>query len=100
MSLRGRRGRTTGLRDELEADILPRQLRALEQVAGRLQDERPRPAPAFLARLDDRIRGTAPGTDTPLPAQWRLWAALTLTSGLVLLVVVALLVAAGEPGGH
>jgi hypothetical protein len=100
MSPRGDRDRTAELRDELEADILPRQLRALERVAGRLRDERPTPAPAFRARLDNRIRGTAPGTDAPAPAPWRLWAALTLTSGLVLLVAVALLVAAGEPGGH
>jgi hypothetical protein len=100
MSPRGNRERTRELRDELDANILPRQRRALELLADRLSDERPLPGPALWERLDDLMRELPARTGVPRPASWRLWAALSLASGLALLVVVALLVAAGEPGGH
>jgi hypothetical protein len=105
MSPRGDRGRIGELRDELEPNILPRQLHALGRVAARLDDERPLPAQDFKARLADRIRALTPGgvvprtADSPF-ARWRLWAAVWLAAGLGLLVLVAILVAAGEPGGR
>jgi hypothetical protein len=88
----------------LEPRMLPRHRRALEGVAARLTDERPAPAPAFLARLEDRVgeldeadydRPRASG-----PTHWRLGTAVFVALGLALLVVAALMVAAGAPGGH
>ena len=89
---------------DLEPHMLRRQLRALELTAARLSDERPAPAPAFVARLEGRIGELdASDYDRPRPsgaAQWGLGAAVCLALGLALLVVAALMVAAGAPGGH
>ena len=51
MSVGDRRRGSAGLRNELDPNIMPRQMRALEEVATRLLDERPAPDPAFRAQL-------------------------------------------------
>ena len=88
---------------DLEPHMLRRQLRALELTAARLSDERPAPAPAFVARLEGRI-GELDASDydrpRPQPRWWGLGTAVCLALGLALLVVAALMVAAGAPGGH
>ena len=86
-----------GLRDELAPNIMPRQMRALEQVATRLLDERPSPDPAFRTQLDGRVRELAAGIHGPKPWHWRLGAAVCLVSGLALLVVAVILT--GQLGG-
>ncbi|MGH2950655.1 MAG: hypothetical protein ACRDKX_01250 [Solirubrobacterales bacterium] len=83
------------LRGELEPNILPRQLRALERVAARLIDERPAPPPRFRDRLEGRVRELATQTHSPGPPTWRLGAAICLGSGFALLFVAAILSAAG-----
>jgi hypothetical protein len=87
---------------DLEPHMLRRQLRALELTAARLSDERPAPAPAFVARLEGRI-GELDASGRPRPSgptRWGLGTAACLALGLALLVLAALMVAAGAPGGH
>jgi hypothetical protein len=81
------------LRDELEPNVLPRQLRALEQVAARLVADRPPPAAAFRAQLDARIREMGVSTRGGAPWRWRLAAAVCLLLGFALLAVAAILAA-------
>jgi hypothetical protein len=81
------------LRDELEPNVLPRQLRALEQVAARLVADRPPPAAPFRAQLDARIREVGVRTRGGAPWRWRLGAAICLVLGLALLAVAAILAA-------
>jgi hypothetical protein len=91
---------TDELRAELEPNILPRQLRALQGVASRLSDGRPAPTPEYRARLDGRMRELADQARVTAPSNWRLPGALLFGSGLALLLLVAILVAAGAPGGR
>jgi hypothetical protein len=91
---------TEQLRGELEPNILPRQLRALERVAARLSDQRPAPSPDFRSRLDARVRELAKHARAPATTSWRLPGALLLGSGLGVLLLVAFLVAIGAPGGR
>jgi hypothetical protein len=88
------------LSDDLEPNILPRQRRALERVAARLTAKRPAPSPGFRASLDGRVRELVGHARGPTASGWRLSTALLLGLGFASLVVVAILVAAGEPGGH
>jgi hypothetical protein len=89
---------------DLEPHMLRGQVRALERTAARLSDERPDPAPAFVARLEGRIGELdAADYDRPRasgPVRWGLGTAVCLALGVALLVVAALMVAAGAPGGH
>jgi hypothetical protein len=89
------RKRAAELRRELEPNILPRQLRALDRVAARLIEERPVPADGFRDRLEGRVRELADQTHSPGSPTWRLGAAICLASGLALLLVAAILSAAG-----
>ena len=88
----------------LEPHILPRQLRALERTAARLDDARPTPDPVFLARLEAGIAElpseAARPRDVSVPSSWRLGSAACVLLGFGLLLVAALLVAGGAPGGH
>ncbi|MCD6016177.1 MAG: hypothetical protein K0R88_2261 [Solirubrobacterales bacterium] len=85
---------------QLEPQILPRQLRALELIAARLSDQRPAPDQAFVARLEDRIAGLPRDTDQPRDyaprSSWLLGTAVCLAIGFGLLLVAALLVAGGS----
>ena len=84
---------------DLEPHMLRRQLRALELTAARLSDERPAPAPAFVARIGEL---DASDYDRPRPSgavRWGLGTAVCLGLGLALLVVAALMVAAGASAG-
>jgi hypothetical protein len=77
--------------DRLEPHILPRQRRALERVAGRLQEERPAPDPEFRDWLGDRVAEWDAGRATGGLAGWRLGAALYLGAAGLLLLVAAIL---------
>ncbi len=78
---------TDGLQRELEPNILPRQLHALEAVAARLDTERPAPSQALRASLESELRelGVA-GL-----ASWRIPAWACIAAGLAVLLVTALL---------
>ena len=91
MSDGDRRRGSAGLRDELDPNIMPRQMRALEEVATRLLNERPAPDPAFRAQLDGRMRELGAGIRGGSPSYWRLGAAVCLLSGVALLVVAVIL---------
>jgi hypothetical protein len=93
----GDRRRSAGLRDELDPNIMPRQMRALEEVATRFLDERPSPDQAFRTQLDGRVRELAAGIHGLKPWHWRLGAVICLVSGVALLVVAVIL--AGQLGG-
>ena len=88
MSTSGRRQRSE-LHRELEPNILPRHMRALERVADRLDSERPRPDPEFRAALAERFGALAASADGPSPAPWRAPAIVAVALGLVLLTVAA-----------
>lgn len=75
------------LRRELEPDILPRQLRALERVAERLDDARPQPAPGFRAALDERIEALANRDGGPIGTRWLVPALAAVAAGLLLLLI-------------
>jgi hypothetical protein len=77
--------------DRLEPHILPRQRRALERIAGRLQDERPVPEEGFRDRLADRVAELDAARRTGVLAGWRRGAAVALGQGQVLLAVAAAL---------
>ena len=80
------------LRDELEPDILPRQLRALEALAGRLRDERPTPDPALRAELDALAGELSEQVSEEASAgPWRWRAAACLAGGLALFGLAAVL---------
>jgi hypothetical protein len=81
------------LKRELETDILPRQLRALERVAERLERERPYPDELFRAELQERIEMLAvrPGSDHAVATRWAGPAVAAAGLGLVLLAVAAAL---------
>jgi hypothetical protein len=84
------------LRDELEPEILPRQLRALEAVAGRLERERPVPDPAFVRRLSERLSELDPrAANGGATAPVRALAAACVGSGSLLLLIAAAWVALG-----
>jgi len=89
----GQGSSASGLRDELEPNVLPRQLRALERVAARLVADRPPPTEAFRAQLDARIGEMGVRTRGGAPWRWRLGAAICLMLGLALLAVAAILAA-------
>ena len=79
---------------ELEADILPRQLRALERVAERLEEARPTPEPDFRARLGEEIgdlSGTSVGIERGPVTSWVLPALGAVALGLALLAAAAAL---------
>ena len=88
---------------DLEPHMLRRQLRALELTAARQRRAAGpgtglrRPARGRIGELDasdyDRPRPSG-------PVRWGLRTAVCLALGLALLVVAALMVAAGAPGGH
>jgi hypothetical protein len=88
--------RLGGLGPELEPSILPRQLRALEEIGARLEQERPTPSPDFRGRLRGRVeeldRGADEGRGTPRSA---LLAAACFASGSFLLLIAAAWVALG-----
>jgi hypothetical protein len=69
---------------------MPRQMRALEEVATRLLTERPVPDPTFRAHLDGRVRELGAGI-RGRPSYWRLGAVVCLFSGLALLVLAVIL---------
>jgi hypothetical protein len=91
MSAGDRRRGSAGIRDELDPNIMPRQMRALEEVATRLLNERPAPHPAFRAQLDGRMRELGAGIRGGMPSYWRLGAIVCLLSGLALIVVAVIL---------
>ena len=81
------------LQRELEPHILPRQLRALERVAERLDAARPRPDVQFRADLQTQIEGLA-GRSAETAKSAERWLGLTLGAvalGLALLAVGAAL---------
>jgi hypothetical protein len=90
MSTSGRRQRSE-LHRELEPNILPRHMRALERVADRLETERPRPDPDFRAALAERFGALAASAGETSTAPWRAPAAAAVALGLVLLVAAAAL---------
>ena len=90
MSSRKGPEQTTELRDELGPGVLPRQLRVLERLAARLNDERPAPSPGFRAGLEESIGRLDDARDGALPDR-RLRAWIYLGSGIVLLLLAALL---------
>jgi hypothetical protein len=96
MSAGDRRRGSAGLRNELDPNIMPRQMRALEEVATRLLDERPSPDPTFRAQLDGRMREVAAGIRGK-PTYWRLGVLVCLVLGVALLIVAVIL--AGQLGG-
>ena len=88
----------------LEPHMLERQRRALERIAARLDAQRPGPPPEFVELIEGRI-GELDLADYEAPrasgpTRWWLGATAFLALGLGLLVVAALMVAAGAPGGH
>jgi hypothetical protein len=91
MSVADRRRGSAGLRGELDPNIMPRHMRALEEVATRLLDERPAPDPAFRAQLDGRMRELGAGIRGGIPSYWRLGAAVCLLLGLALLIAAVIL---------
>lgn len=80
------RTRAGTIRDELEPDILPRQLVALERIAARLEAERPAPSQGLRERLE-----TEPSGPAGAPALSLAWAWACLALGLVVLLATALL---------
>jgi hypothetical protein len=90
MSTPGRRQHSE-LHRELEPNILPRHMRALERLADRLDSERPRPDPKFRAALAERFGALAATAGGPSPSPWRAPAAAAVALGLLLLTVAAAL---------
>lgn len=78
------------LHRELEPNILPRHLLALERVAERLDAARPKPDARFRAELDERIEALA-GDGGDAPTRWHVPAAAGAVLGLALLIVAAAL---------
>jgi hypothetical protein len=98
MTVGERRRGPAGLRGELDPNIMPRHMRALEEVATRLLDERPDPDPAFRAQLDGRMRELGAGIRGGMPSYWRLGAAVCLLLGLALLIAAVILALQLGPG--
>jgi hypothetical protein len=91
MSPRNGREQTVKLRDELGPGILPRQLRVLERLAARLDDERPAPSPAFLAHLGESIDRLDEGSGVGSLPRRQLRAWICLGSGVGVLLLTAFL---------
>lgn len=87
------RRQTGDLRRELEPNILPRQLRALEVVAARLERARPAPEPRFRAALGEELEALAAGSGRSRgrPARWLAPALGAVALGVLLLAIAAAL---------
>ena len=83
----GSPSRTDRLHGELGPDILPRQLRALELIAARLDAERPTPSLQLRERLGPVLGELERGT----LGRWQVPAWAYIASGLAVLLVTALL---------
>lgn len=82
----GARARTDRLHRELGPDILPRQLRALERVAARLDAERPTPS----LQLRERLKPALGELERGALGSWQVPAWAYIASGLAVLLVTAL----------
>lgn len=85
------------IRHELEPGVERLQVRALERVAHRLEDERPVPRAAFRGDLRRHLEVLGPAATRWRPARLRLQVATYVASGVALLAVAGLGLAGAGP---